>query len=55
MNYKMLPLNYEGSQIYARVDDDGLVRVTCSAENPDFQSWLAEGNTPDPAPEPPAE
>jgi len=52
MNYKMLPLNDDGIQIYARVDDDGLIRVTCIAENPDFQAWLAEGKEPLPADEP---
>lgn len=49
MNYKMLPLTAEGQQIYARVDDDGLIRITCTADHPDFQAWLAEGNTPLPA------
>lgn len=33
--------------IYGRIDDDGLMRVTCVAEHPEFQEWLAEGNTPD--------
>ena len=49
MNYKMLPLNDDGVQIYARIDDDGLCRVTCSANYPPFQEWLAEGNEPLPA------
>ena len=49
MNYKMLAPVEEGQpQIYARVDDDGLVRVTCNANNPDFLEWVAEGNTPEP-------
>ena len=52
MNYKMLAPVEEGApQIYARVDDDGLVRVTCSADHPPFLEWLAEGNTPLPAEE----
>lgn len=33
--------------IYGRIDDDGLMRVTCIAEHPEFQAWLAEGNTPE--------
>ena len=51
MIYKILP-QFDGTEIYARIDDDGLCRVTCTAENPDFQAWLAEGNTPEPADEP---
>ena len=35
--------------IYARIDDDGLCRLTCTAEYPEFKAWLAEGNTPLPA------
>ena len=46
MIYKMLPKIEGESQIYARIDDDGLCRVTCIEENPEFQAWLAEGNTP---------
>lgn len=36
--------------IYGRLDDDGLIRVTCIAEHPEFAEWLAEGNTPEPWP-----
>ena len=49
MNYKILKVNDDGVQIYARIDDDGLIRLTCSADYPEFQEWLAEGNTPLPA------
>ena len=50
MIYKMLPkLNSEDAQIYARIDDDGLCRVTCTEDNPDFKAWLELGNTPLPA------
>ena len=52
MNYKMLPLTAEGQQIYACVDDDGMIRVTCNADHPPFQEWLAEGNEPLPADDP---
>lgn len=52
MTYKMLPkLNPDAPQIYARIDDDGVCRFTCTAENPEFQAWLAAGNTPLPADE----
>jgi len=49
MIYKFLPLNDDGIQIIARIDDDGLCRVTCNEHNPDYLKWLAEGNTPEPA------
>jgi hypothetical protein len=53
MIYKMLPkLNPDDQQIYARIDDDGLCRLTCSEDHPPFQEWLAEGNTPEPADQP---
>ena len=51
MIYKMLPAVEGEPQIYARIDDDGKCRLTCSAEYPEFQAWLAEGNTPQPADE----
>lgn len=51
--YKMLPkMNQDAPQIYARIDDDGVCRVTCSEGNEEFQAWLAEGNTPLPPDEP---
>ena len=50
MNYKELAkINSEEPQVYARVDDDGVIRLTCSADNPELVKWLAEGNTPEPA------
>ena len=52
MIYKIFNTNSLGETIYARVDDDGVIRVTCTADHPPFQEWLAEGNTPEPAPEP---
>jgi hypothetical protein len=55
MIYKMLPkLNLEDTQIFARIDDDGKCRVTCIETNPEYLKWLAEGNEPLPADEPPA-
>ena len=52
MIYKeLLKLRPEDDQIYARIDDNGLCRLTCTAEYPEFQKWLEEGNTPEPADE----
>jgi hypothetical protein len=51
MIYKFLPSVEGEPQVYARIDDDGKCRLTCIAENAEFQAWLAEGNTPQPADE----
>ncbi len=32
--------NVNGEKIYARIDDDGLIRFTCIESNPDYQAWL---------------
>ena len=49
MMYKMLKTNEDGQTIYARIDDDGLCRLTCTEDHPPFQEWVAEGNEPLPA------
>ena len=49
MIFKILHTNEGGQTIYARIDDDGKCRLTCTAEYPEFQAWLAEGNEPIPA------
>ena len=49
MTYKILTTNEDGVTIYARIDDDGKCRLTCTADYPEFQAWLAEGNEPLPA------
>jgi len=46
MIYKILKTNEDGQTIYARIDDDGLCRLTCTEEYPPFQEWLDEGNEP---------
>ena len=51
MIYKLLTTNENGVKIYARIDEDGKCRVTCTENNPEFKVWLAEGNTPEPADE----
>jgi hypothetical protein len=50
MIYKLLK-EEDGIKIYARIDEDGLCRVTCTEQNPEFMAWVAEGNTPLPADE----
>jgi len=48
MRYEYLH-DEEGVKIFARIDDDGLCRVTCTEDNPDYQAWLnpeAEQFTP---------
>jgi hypothetical protein len=48
MKYELLTTNEEGANIYARIDEDGKCRVTCTEDNPDYQAWLnpAEQSTP---------
>jgi hypothetical protein len=48
MIFKMLPAVEGEQQIYARIDDDGKCRLTCTADHPEFVAWLAEGNLPIP-------
>ena len=49
MIYKILQTNEDGIKIYARIDDDGLCRLTCSEYDKDYLAWLNEGNTPESA------
>ena len=46
MIFKILTTNDAGQTIYARIDDDGLCRLTCTEEYPEFKAWLSEGNEP---------
>lgn len=39
MKYELLTTD-EGVKIYARIDDDGKCRVTCTEDNSDYQAWL---------------
>jgi hypothetical protein len=50
MIYKILKTNEEGT-IFARIDDDGKCRVTCTEDNPEFKAWVEEGGVPIPADE----
>jgi hypothetical protein len=51
MIYKMLSRQEGEPQIYARIDDDGLCRLTCTEDYPEFKAWIEQGNTPLPADE----
>lgn len=51
MIYKYLPTIQDEPRILARIDDDGLCRLTCTEQNPEYLKWLEEGNTPEPAEE----
>jgi hypothetical protein len=51
MIYKLLHKTMDGVQLLAKIDDDNICRLTCSEDNPEFQAWLAEGNTPEPVEE----
>ena len=39
MKYELLTES-DGVKIYARIDDDGLCRVTCTEDDRDYQEWL---------------
>jgi len=43
MIYKILRTNEDGQTVYARIDDDGKCRLTCIAENLEFQDHLKNG------------
>ena len=40
MTYAVLGKTTDNKDLYKRTDADGKVRVSCIAENPEFQSWL---------------
>jgi hypothetical protein len=45
MTYIELGKNPQGVMIYGCVDEDGLMRVTCTADNHDYLAWLDEAKT----------
>jgi hypothetical protein len=40
MKYELLETTIDGNKIYARIDNDGKCRVTCTEDNPEYQAWL---------------
>jgi hypothetical protein len=42
MKYEFLKTNDNNIKIYARIDDDGLCRVTCTEEDSEYQAWLKD-------------
>jgi len=48
MIYRLLNTTEDGIKIYARIDEDGKCRVTCTEDNPEFVEWC-KTNTPLPA------
>jgi hypothetical protein len=42
MKYELIEQNDNNENIYARIDDDGLCRVTCTEDNPEYLAWLEE-------------
>ena len=46
MQYKILQINSDGVQILARIDDDGLCRLTCTEQDQAYLAWLAKGGVP---------
>lgn len=46
MKYELLTETMAGVKIYARIDDDGLCRLTCTEDNPDYQRWLKGEDEP---------
>jgi len=42
MKYELFTTTEESVKIYARIDDDGLCRVTCTEDNPEYLAWLKD-------------
>lgn len=47
MTFEEIGENTTGQKIYGRVDEDGLIRYTCTEDDPAYQAWLnpTEGGT----------
>ena len=40
MTFEEICENTTGQKIYGRVDEDGLIRYTCTEDDPAYQAWL---------------
>ena len=40
MIYKLLKTTEDGVKIFARIDEDGKCRLTCTEHNPEFQKQI---------------
>ena len=40
MSFEYLTENDEGVKIYARIDDDGVCRYTCTENDPAYLRWV---------------
>lgn len=49
MIFKIHSITENGKTIYARIDDDGLCRLTCTEDYQEFKEWIKQGNTPEQA------
>jgi hypothetical protein len=47
MTWIIVAENEDGSNLYGRIDQDGLMRVTAIEGYPELDKWLAEGNIPE--------
>jgi hypothetical protein len=45
MNYVEIGTTTDGQKLFGRVDDDGLMRVTCIESDPQYQAWLNPTDT----------
>jgi hypothetical protein len=52
MIYKLLLKIGDEPQILARIDDDGVCRLTCTEQDPAYLKWLEAGNSPIPSDNP---
>jgi len=50
MIYQFINLD---NTVVAKIDDDGISRMSCTINNPNYLAWISEGNTPEPADIPP--
>ena len=40
MKFEEYATNLQGEKIFARIDEDGLIRYTCIEQDPQYQAWL---------------